>query len=229
MWEADSVSEIKRDQKVHAGDPCEMFPTPPRGCEVSAVGRGGNRQPVSQGGRPVTCWGLGSARRGGGGGWERSPGRSGTVRGRERGRGRRTETREARRWNALFSRRGDFAREWRIVWGGVSHRLLPRPGSPSRRFLRAFRPALGSLKSRGGSCCRQGQWKSRKAGNVSRASLTLRTAGTGGVSNRLIRRWSDGYARPPPLAAFYKWRQGSGQRKGVISRGGAFSELNGEL
>lgn len=81
MWEADSVSEIKETRRFAPVIPVQCFPPP--GCEGSAVGRGGNRQPVSLGGRPVTCWGLGSARRGGGGGgWERSPRRSGTVRGR---------------------------------------------------------------------------------------------------------------------------------------------------
>lgn len=113
---------------------------PPSGCGVSPLRGGGDRP------SPV---GASGAR--GGGGRERSAGSSGTgpAGGRPDAgtRAGREEEAAARRWNAAFSGQRDFAREWRIARGGVSRRsLLPTPGPLSRRFLGAFRTALGSLK-----------------------------------------------------------------------------------
>lgn len=126
-------------------------PPPPRpGCEVSAVCSSG-LDPGKEGPSPVGASGarsLGPAPRQG----RRRPGAQPPLLG-DRSGGRVDGHRHggpgaARRWNAVFLGKRDFAPEWRIVWGGVSHRpLLPNPGPPSRRFLGAFRTALGSLKS----------------------------------------------------------------------------------
>lgn len=132
--EADSVSEIKETRRFMPVIPCDMFPTPwLRG--LGSLPR--RKAPVSreEGPSPVGASGA----RGAGRPAEGRGARSTAPTARSGPGGRTTGThaprhREARRWNALFSSRRDFAPEWRTVWGGVSHRLLlptpdPLPGA----------------------------------------------------------------------------------------------------
>lgn len=145
IGKADSVSEIKETgEAASSKGSCrrswEMFSF--LGCGVAAVGGRGHRPCGSRAGERITCWGLRErAARGWPGHSPRSSGArpaGGRTDGRTRGRAR-GGTPEARRWNAVFPGERDFVPEWRVVWGGVSHRsLLPTPGPPSRRFLGAF-------------------------------------------------------------------------------------------
>lgn len=122
-------TENRLPAKAPAGDPGPCFPSP--AAESPQFASGGPRG--SRAGQRITCWGLGEARGAGAGGGP-SPHSSGTRRADRRtdqGTRARGGTREAGRWNAVFPGERDFAREWRVVWGGVSHRpLLPTPRAP---------------------------------------------------------------------------------------------------
>lgn len=145
------MSEIKETRRFAPVIPVQCFPPP--GCEGSAVGRGGNRQPVSLGGRPVTCWGLGSARRGGGGGgWERSPRHSGTVRGGSAGGGRRTETRGGPAQECTFLRPGRLRTgvENSLGWG-FAPSPPPHPRIPFQARLESSQTCAGKFKEQRGA------------------------------------------------------------------------------
>lgn len=59
----------------------------------------------------------------------------------------------ARRWNAVFSGERDFAPEWRIVWGGVSHGpLLPTRRAPFQALSGSFPSCALKFKEQRGAC-----------------------------------------------------------------------------
>lgn len=131
---------------------------PSRGCGIWAVRRGANRRSGCRVGKPITCWGLGRARRGAGPGQGQGQ-RQRAARGaqpppsflRDRPAGGRADAGTqaprdgaARRWNAVFSGGRDFAPEWRTVRGGVSHGPLPAPRPPPRA---PFQALSGSLQN----------------------------------------------------------------------------------
>lgn len=69
--------------------------------------------------------------------------------------------------------------------GGGDGRVPPSAPSPART-VRALRLRAGA----GSWCGGQGQWRRRKARNLSCARLARQTAGRGRVSRRIRRRWS---------------------------------------
>lgn len=208
-----------------------MCPTPARAArsQRSPEVQTGSPRPWEGGPSPVGAAGARGARAAAAG--SAAPVAPGPSAGGSAAGGRRTET----RGGPGAGRHFPPAPEALLASGehfGVGFRTVSSPPPPG-----PLPGAFGELSdlrwevsgAEGSWRCGPGQWEKMKARNVSRAFLTQQTADPCGVSNRLIQRWSYGSARPSPPAAFSKWRQGSGQRKGVISRGGAFSELSGEL
>lgn len=145
-----------------------MFSFP--GCGISAVRSGADQAVRVLVRQPITCWGLPRAPRRArpSQGRRVAPGHrlsplppsSGTSRaggltdGRTRGR-RHGGTGAARRWNAVFSGERDFAPEWRIVWGGVSHGPLPPPPQPRAPFQAlsgSFQNCALKFKEQQGAC-----------------------------------------------------------------------------
>lgn len=152
----------------------------------------------------VTCWGLGSARRGRGAG-SAAPGAQGLSAGGG----------PALECTFLQPRRLCTGVENSLGWGFASS--PPPAPSPARIPFQtrseSSQTCAGKFGERGASCWGLGQWKNEKAGKASRALLAQQTAGTRGVSSSLIQRWGDGDARPPPLAAFGSVGTGLGAKE----------------
>lgn len=131
--EARSVSEITDQrtgfqQRFLRGPLCAMPSMP--GCGASAVRGGGSRRPGSRGGKPTTCWGRGSARRGAGPGTAPIPPRP--VR-PDAGRARRDGGGPALECSVLGRERLCTGVETRLGWGFARspppHPLGPLPGA----------------------------------------------------------------------------------------------------
>lgn len=141
---------------VPAGDPVKCFPSP--GCGIWAVRSGANRRSGSWVGKPITCWGLGRARRradpaqgqGQGqraaGGAQRPPAflRDGPAGGRADAgtQARRDGGGPTLECSFLGRERLCTGVENSLGWGFARSPPPPTPGPPSRRFLGAFRTAL---------------------------------------------------------------------------------------
>lgn len=97
----------------------------------------------------------------------------------------------------------DCARQWRAARGGVSRGPL-LPTRPLPGALWALSQVRSEVSRERGARAARGQWRKKKARNVSRAGLPQQTADRSRVSNRVIQRWSYRDACPWPLAAFYK-------------------------